>query len=111
VNKINLFYTNDIVNKQNIGQDLINEYINYNNLLSSTTNKNKKYDSIKDTEKVILCQNQKNDGLSIIYNFNFKKLFAFLCRFFFYKIHLYPIFLTLYMEEKKLFHTRKEALF
>jgi len=47
VNKSNLTYMDDIVNKQNIGQDLIKEYINYNNVLSSTTNKNMKYDSRK----------------------------------------------------------------
>lgn len=63
MNKFNSTYTNDIVNKPNIGQDLIKEYIIHNNLLSSTTNKNMKYDSIKNTEKVIieiiLCQKQK----------------------------------------------------
>lgn len=53
VNISNLTYTDDIVNKQNIGQGVIKEYITYNNLLSSTTNKNMKSDSRKDTEKVI----------------------------------------------------------
>jgi len=53
VNKSNLTYMDDIVNKQNISQDVIKEYINYNNVLSSTTNKNMKFDSRKDTEKVI----------------------------------------------------------
>lgn len=76
MNKFNLTCTNGIVNKPSIGQDLIKEYIIHNNLLSSTKNKNMKYDSIKDTEKVIieiiiLCQKQKNDALSIVYNFNF----------------------------------------
>lgn len=68
VNKSNLTYMDDIVNKQNIGQDLIKEYINYNNVLSSTTNKNMKYDSRKDTEKIIskvimLYQRQQKDAL------------------------------------------------
>jgi len=43
----------DVVNKQNIGQDVIKEYINYNNIVFSTTNKNMKCDSRKDTEKII----------------------------------------------------------
>jgi len=53
VNKFNSTSTNDIVNKPNIGQDLIKEYIIYNNLLSSTTYKHMNYDSRKETEKVI----------------------------------------------------------
>jgi len=76
VNKINLTYPNDIVNKQNISQDVIKKYINYSNLISSTTNKKMKYDSMKDTAKVIikvimLYQKQK-DVLSIVNNFNLK---------------------------------------
>lgn len=53
MNKINLTRISNIENEQNNGQDIKKEYINYNNLLLSTTNKNMKYDSIKDKEKVI----------------------------------------------------------
>lgn len=53
VNKINLTRISNIENEQNNGQDIKKEYINYNNLLLSTKNKNMKYDSIKDKEKVI----------------------------------------------------------
>jgi len=42
----------DNENEQNIDQDVIKEYINYNHLISSTTNKNMKYDSIKKTVQV-----------------------------------------------------------
>lgn len=53
VNKINLTCISNIENQQNNSQDIKKEYINYNNLLLSTTNKNMKYDSKKDKEKVI----------------------------------------------------------
>jgi len=53
VNIISLTHMKHIENEQNIGQDIKKNYINHNNLLSSTTNKNMKYDSIKDIDKVI----------------------------------------------------------
>jgi hypothetical protein len=52
-NIISLTHMKHIENEQNIGQDIKKNYINHNNLLSSTTNKNMKYDSIKDIDKVI----------------------------------------------------------
>jgi len=50
VNKINLTSISNIKNEQNNGQDIKKIYINYNNLLLSSTNKNMKHDSIKDKE-------------------------------------------------------------